>query len=85
MSAFRKAQAKGTRIGFLKWSAQSSERRSGHQVKAQKHRRKLSSRCNLSKVRRAGESNGGSPVTSSSQRVRSSYRGIEEVVIAPVE
>ncbi|KAK8978933.1 hypothetical protein V6N11_030979 [Hibiscus sabdariffa] len=58
MSAFRKAQAKGTRIGFLKWSAQSSERRSGHQVKAQKHRRKLSSRCNLSKVRRAGESNG---------------------------
>ncbi|KAK8978909.1 hypothetical protein V6N11_030955 [Hibiscus sabdariffa] len=37
MSAFRKAQAKGTRIGFLKWSAQSSERRSGRQVKAQKH------------------------------------------------
>ncbi|KAK8491977.1 hypothetical protein V6N11_014101 [Hibiscus sabdariffa] len=37
MSAFGKAQAKGTRIGFLKWSAQSSERRSGRQVKARKH------------------------------------------------
>ncbi|KAK8701361.1 hypothetical protein V6N13_019748 [Hibiscus sabdariffa] len=37
MSAFGKAQAKGTRIGFLKWSAQSNERRSGRQVKARKH------------------------------------------------
>lgn len=40
------------------------------------------SRCNPSKVRRAGESKGGSPVTSSSQRVRSRVgkQGIEEAV-----
>ncbi|KAK8512088.1 hypothetical protein V6N13_023070 [Hibiscus sabdariffa] len=85
MSAFGKAQAKGTRIGFLKWSAQSSERRSGRQVKARKHTTKAQLKVQSKQSEKSRQKQGRFPVTSSSQRVRSSYRGIEEVVIAPVE